>query len=325
MLKSTQKFLTVLILFISPTFYGVAQTSDTTKIGIYITSVFDLDYINNSFSVEYWMWRLNTKREFKEYNLFDASNSKEVTTLFSSTEWKDQSENQLININGDSLFWDYENFRSVVKHDYDITKYPFDEEVLTLEFEGSTYYDEWVKLQIDQKASGHSDLKLNGWEIGEMKVSPVNYKYTSNFGSPGETSDHVYSGFVVQIPIKRVGNAMFFKLFSGLFVAFVIALYSLKINIAEADGRFGVCVGALFAALANMYIVNSNLPMVSRFTFIDKAHILTIFLILVLFIASTYSLRYFKSDKLDKSKKIDTIVTYSVIVIFVVGMFVIWP
>lgn len=318
-------FVSLIVSFISLVNAAEAETADTTKVGIFVTSIFDLDYNNNSFSVEYWMWRLNNKREFKDYNSIEATNSKELKKLSSTIDWKDQSENQLLNGSGDTLFWDYENFRSTVKHDYDITKYPFDEEILIMEFESSNYYDDWVKLQIDQTNSGKSNFKINGWEVGEIKIDAIKTTYPTNFGSPGDTTSHVYSGFIVQLPIKRVGTTMFFKLFSGLLVAFVIALFSLRINITEADGRFGVCVGALFAALANMYIVNSNLPIASRFTFMDKAHILTIFLILVLFIASTYSLQYFKEDNLSKSRKVDKVVTYSVIASFIIGMLLIWP
>ena len=143
--------------------------------------------------------------------------------------------------------------------------------------------------------------------------------------SPGLPKFEGYSVFKVVVPITRDGWSLFLKLFAGLFVAFVIALFSLRINITEADGRFGVCVGALFAALANMYIVNANLPLVSKFTFMDKAHILTIFLILILFIASTFSLKYYKTDKLQKSKKIDKYVTYAVITFYIVGIIAIFP
>lgn len=322
--KSKIQMLFIIISFLFATSFSNASTIDTTKVGVFITSIYDLDYINNSFSVEYWLWRLNTKREFKEYHLFEATNSKENELLFTSTTWPDQIDNQLVN-KGDTLFWDYESFRSIVKHDYDITKYPFDEEVLTIEFEGSTYYDDWVKLQIDQKASGSSMPKINGWETGDMTIESINIIYPTNFGSPGDTAHHAYSGFVVKLPIKRIGTSLFFKLFSGLLVAFVIALFSLRINITEADGRFGVCVGALFAALANMYIVNSNLPMVSKFTFMDKAHVLTIFLILVLFITSTFSLQYFKQEQLEKSKRLDKRAAYWVISAFIIGMISIWP
>jgi hypothetical protein len=305
--------------------FAKANSSDTTKVGVFITSVYDLDYLKNSFTIEYWLWRLNKNPEFKEYYLFEATNSKEDKKLFSSADWKDQSENQIVKSTGDTIFWDYENFRSTIKHDFNIAKYPFDKEILTVKFEGVSYYDDWVKLVIDHENSGRNLLGINGWKIGEMKISRTNNVYSSNFGSPGDTSNHVYSGFTIQIPISRDGWALFFKLFSGLFVAFVIALFSLRINIAEADGRFGVCVGALFAALANMYIVNSNLPIVSQFSFMDKAHVLVIFLILVLFITSTFSLQYFKEERIERSKKLDKVVVLSVISTFTIGMIAIWP
>lgn len=299
--------------------------SDTTTVGVFISSIYDLDYQENTFTVNYWLWRLNNKREFKEFYTFAPSNSKDDKQLFSSTNWADQSENQFPQKNGDTLFWDLENMQSLIKHDYDISRYPFDTEVLTIEFEGATYYDDWVKLKIDSSDSKVDSFEITGWKIGKMKIKRTDNIYASSFGSPGDTKAHRYSGFTVQIPIEREGWALFFKLFSGLFVSFVIALFSLRINIAEADGRFGVCVGALFASLANFYIVNSNLPVVSRFSFMDKAHILVIFLILVLFITSTFSLQFFKTKRHKQSKKLDKVIVYTAIGIFIAGMLAIWP
>jgi hypothetical protein len=216
------------------------------------------------------------------------------------------------------------SIKSQIKHDYNISQYPFDEETLKINFEGATYYDDWVKLSVDPESKMDS-IKINGWKVGQMEIKRTDNVYASSFGSPGETKAQKYSGFTVSIPIAREGWALFLKLFSGLFVAFVIALFSLRINIAEADGRFGVCVGALFAALANFYIVNSNLPVVSKFSFMDKAHILVIFLILILFITSTFSLQFYKSGDLTLSKRLDKFVVISVIGIFLVGMLIIWP
>ncbi len=315
----------VLLLIFCSSLKARSTPLDTTKVGIYLTSIYDLNYINNSFSAEFWLWKINSKWEFKKYYAIEATNVKESKREFSTTDWPDQTENILPNGKEDTLYWDYEKFRSVVKHEYDITKYPFDSEMLIMEFEGINYFDDLVKLQIDEKASGHSKLTIDGWRVGEMQLDTFNTIYASTFGSPGDKGFHKYSGIRVKIPIEREATALFLKLYAGIFVAFIIALFSLRINITEADGRFGVCVGALFAALANMYIVNSNLPLVSKFTFLDKAHILTIGLILVLFIASTFSLKYYKADKLKKSKRVDVIIGSLVIAVYMIGMIVIAP
>ena len=193
------------------------QSNDTTKVGVFITSIYDLDYSNNSFSVDFWIWRINTNREFKDYYSFSASNAKESKKISSSTDFPDQNENILPTLKGDTTFWDYENFSTVVKHEFNITKYPFDEEILVIEFEGENYYDDWVKLQIDEKESGYADLKINGWEIGKMRIEKFNTTYPTNFGSPGDKGSHTYSGFKILIPIKREGTALFFKLFQDLF------------------------------------------------------------------------------------------------------------
>jgi hypothetical protein len=292
-----------------------SATSDTTKVGVYITSIYDLDYQNSAFSVEFWMWRLNTDPTIREFYTFEPTNSKKHDKTFTSTTWEDQTDNMVIR-KTDTLFWDYENFKSVFKHQYDINRYPFDEELLVMEFEGDTYYDNWVNLQIDQKESKQNKIEINGWDIGQMQIEKFETRYETSFGSPGDTTKHTYSGFRVSIPIHRKAPFLFVKLFTGLLVSFIIALYSLKINISEADGRFGVCVGALFAALANMYIVNSNLPLVSQFTFMDNLHILTIMLILGLFIASTFSLKFYKAKKLRRSLRLDIITFRGAILIY---------
>jgi hypothetical protein len=317
MVKQITNCLILIVLLIPQV--AMSNIQDTTKVGVFVTSIYDLNYVDNSFSAQFWVWHLNKKREFKEYNIYEPNNVKQLKKTSSSTEWPDQSENVLPLKNLDTLFWDYEEYEGVFTHQYDINKYPFDKEILIMDFESSNYYDDWVKLVLDSK---HSALDINisikGWNIDEMKVEKYGSVYNTTFGSPGDSSGHVYSGFRVTIPIERNGIALFFKLFTGLAVSFFIALFSLKINISEADGRFGVCVGALFAALANMYIVNSNLPVVSQFSYMDQAHVITIFLILALFISSIYSLKYSKSGKVKKSRRLDSYAFYSILIVYLI-------
>ncbi len=285
--------------------FGQDVKQDTTKIGFYITSIHDLNYVENSFEIDLWFWRTNPTKDLSNYHLFQPRNAKESSKLFSSKEFEDQDENVIIS-GVDTTFWDYDQYKCKVNHYFDLKRYPFDREYLSIEFEELTNYGQLVYLEIDKKESGIAKFEIKGWDIGQMEIEPFQSRYETNYGNPSDTVRYSYSGVRVVIPIKRQGLGLFFKLFTGLFVAFVIALLSLKINISEADARFGVCVGALFAAIANMYIVTSDLPTAAQFTLLDICHMITVFLILALFIVSTFSLTLFRRKKQRRSQAIDT-------------------
>lgn len=317
----------ILIACLFVTLVGTAQDSannssapDTTKVGIFINSIDELNYDEGSFSANFTIWTLNNERQFKDYYRYLPMNSIDLDTLIASPQLPDQTENIVIRHAGDTIFWDYYDMKGKFRHDFDVRTYPFETEELTMEFEGAMYYDHYVELSIDQAQSGTDTLKLDGWRISKMKVFSVDKTYPTNFGSPGEKAGHVYSGFKVVIPIVREGWGLFWKLFIGVLVSFLIAFFSLRINITEADGRFGVCVGAIFAALANMYIVNSNLPLASKFTLMDGIHMVVIIVIVGLFYTSTVSLKYYKADNLAKSQRIDYLAGWISLGVFGTGL-----
>ena len=299
---------------------------DTTKIGIYVNSIYDLDYLNNSFSIEFWMWRVNKISDIHESQEINLVNVKESSILYSSSSLKDQTFNIIPIKNSDTLYWEYNLIRATIKHEFDISNFPFDNEDLEISFEEDIYNSQDLFLKVDSEQSGLFDkLKIQNWRIDSLRSNNTNTFYNSSFGNPRDSAPLYYSSVTFSIPIKRNSSAMFWKLLSGLFVAFTISLFSLRINIHEADARFATCVGGLFAAIANMYIVNSNLPMISQFTFLDELHILTFFLILILFITSTTSLRFHNEGKDKKGRLLDSIVFYGLMFVYFLAVIVLLP
>jgi hypothetical protein len=290
----------------------VSRAQDKTKIGVYVTSVSDLNYVDNSFSAEIWIWRLNTNKDIHHQQLIEFMNAKSFIQSNSSVEVRPGK------LGADSVYWEYKKVNGIFRHVYDIQNFPFDEELLEIDIEDAIYSNKLVAFDLDLKESGlASGIKFQNWEIDSIKFEYYTHKYNSSFGDPNDTDHYSYPGLRVLIPIKRDSFFLFTKLFTGLFVAFVIALFSLKIDITEADARFGACVGGLFAGIANMYIVNSNLPMVSQITLIDQLHVLTFFCVVALFIVSTVSLKYYSKGQIDKSIRLDRI-TFNTIAIFYV-------
>jgi hypothetical protein len=112
---------------------------------------------------------------------------------------------------------------------------------------------------------------------------------------------------------------MLFKMLTGAYVAFFISSLVFFISSENQDSRFGLCVGGLFAAIGNKYIVESIVPSSTTYTLMDNVHNLTFTSILVMVIVSIVSLHFFESGdpkKIKLSLKIDRIVFYTIVALY---------
>jgi hypothetical protein len=95
------------------------------------------------------------------------------------------------------------------------------------------------------------------------------------------------------------------KLFFGLFIAVMIAFLVFFIKPTDVDPRFGLGVGAIFAAVASEYIITGALPDTGVISLADKLHIIAFAFIFFSLVQSTWSLRIFQSDQEERSKNAD--------------------
>jgi len=160
------------------------------------------------------------------------------------------------------------------------------------------------------------NLKLRDWIITDFAVSVTARTYNSNYGDPELNESSSYGQVRTSITLKRIHvYTIFFMLFTGVFVGFLIALFVFFIKPINVDPRFGLCVGGLFAAVGNKYVVESTVLSVSNNTLIDTLHNLTFSSILIVIsIISLYTFEKGREKNLARVKKIDM---YSFIIILV--------
>src|SRR4029078_8566724 len=89
-----------------------------------------------------------------------------------------------------------------------------------------------------------------------------------------------YSAFRARMDIKRDAGGLFWKMFLGMYIAFLIAYVCFYIHSDGIDSRFGLSVGSLFVVIGNKYIIDSALPESTSFTLVDTLHGLTLAFIL---------------------------------------------
>jgi hypothetical protein len=92
------------------------------------------------------------------------------------------------------------------------------------------------------------------------------------------------------IHLAREDWGYFWKLFQALYISVAISMLVFFIKPTDVDPRFGLGVGALFAAVANSYVSSSLIPQSGVATLTDMINGLGAFTILLTVCQSTISL-----------------------------------
>ena len=290
-------FLIFLLFWFSHSFgqiYRIAD-KDTCHVGIFITSLHDFSMSEESYTADFWLW-FNYKND--SLNLLETreiANARSVESSIPDSEKK-----------GD-MNWATEKIRANLMHHWQLENFPFDKQTLALEIE-EAIYDTTAMTYLPDTANSKYDatnIALNGWQITKFEITPNIKTYETTYGDPELKGKSSYPSVLAKITIQRIGSGLFYKLFTGVYVAFLITMMVFFIDPVDVDPRFGLSVGGLFASVGNKYIVDSIMPETTSFTLIDKVHALTFFYILASIVLSVISLQFHKRDLVRTSLKID--------------------
>lgn len=276
-----------------------AQSSkpDTVRVGIYITSIHDIDFKQKEYYVSFWLWLKYKNKNFDFLQNLEIPLSKNVIRSFATV---DSSNNQIYLLM---------KLQCQMKDSWRIGDFPFDSQKLRLSIENSQF-DSHSLIFIADTLGEHYDPRftLSGWNIDSCAISVGTKIYETAFGDPSYAKPHSqYSSFRVRLSITRNASGLFWKMFIGMYIAFLIAYVCFYIHADGIDSRFGLSVGALFAVIGNKYIIDSSLPESTSFTLVDTLHGITLFFIFIVITANAYSLKLAKSNRLKQANKFDMI------------------
>lgn len=288
---------------------------DTVRLGIYITSIHDIDFKQKEYSTNFWIWLKYNKKEFDFYNNLEVPQAKSVTKSFVTVD------------SSDGRIYMQMKLQCVMKDSWRIENFPFDRQNLRISFENSQY-DSKDLIFVADTVGQHFDHRftLRGWSIDSCVISTGTKIYETGFGDEELAKPRTeYSAFRTRLVIKREASGLFWKMFLGMYIAFLISYVCFYIHADGMDSRFGLGVGSLFAVIGNKYIIDSALPESSSFTLVDLLHGLTLFFILATIAANAYSLNLIKKDKVAKAYKFDILASRIVLVAYVIlNVWFIW-
>ena len=206
----------------------------------------------------------------------------------------------------------------VMQDSWKIGHFPFDKQMLRLSFENSQY-DSDSLIFIRDTLGKHYDpmFTLKGWDIDSFNIATRIKKYETAFGDDTQLKpESEYSSYVVKIAVSRNAADLFWKMFLGMYVAFLIAYICFYIHADNIDSRFGLSVGALFAAVGNKYVIDASLPETSTFTLVDTLHCCTLFFIFLVITASAYSLSLNKQNKIQQANRFDMVAAQVLLLLY---------
>ncbi|MEO8404459.1 MAG: hypothetical protein ABI480_07695 [Chitinophagaceae bacterium] len=299
-----------LVAIIARPFAAIAQDPkpDTVSVGIYITSIHDIDFKEKEYTVTFWLWLKYKNRDFDFYNNLEVPQAKTVTKSFMSED-----------TTGEKVYMQMK-LQCVMKDTWKIGNFPFDKQKLRLSIENSQY-DSRSLIFVPDTVGKHYDPRftLSGWKIDSCAISTGLKLYETAFGDDKMPKPHTeYSSFKVRLSIERDATGLFWKMFLGMYIAFLIAYICFYIHPDGIDSRFGLSVGSLFAVIGNKYIIDSALPESSSFTLVDTLHGLTLFFIFSVIGATTYTLKLVKSNKIKQANRFDMIAAQVLLAIYVI-------
>lgn len=289
-------FLVVLIICFSATYSRAEDNKpDTVSVGVYITSIHNIDFKEKEYTINFWLWLKYKNRDFDFYNNLEIPQAKSVEKAFS-----------LIDSSGEKVYMQMK-LQCVMKDSWRIANFPFDEQKLRLSIENSQFDSRYLVF-VPDTVGNHFDPRftLRGWTIDSCVVSTGVKAYETAFGDESFAKPHTeYSAYRVRLSINRDAAGLFWKVFLGMYIAFLIAYICFFIHTDGIDSRFGLSVGSLFAVIGNKYIIDSSLPESTSFTLVDTLHGLTLFFIFSVITATAYSLKLVKKNQQEKAHRFD--------------------
>ena len=253
--------------------------------GIYVDRVLELSVKEVSWSVDFYLWFRwtgKTPESCEGFQIVDGT-----------IDRKDLEVNETIG--GER----YQRFRVVAKITkfFDVTRFPCDDHLLTIGVELPAFQRHEALLVADaENSSVSSRVKIPAYNLSPAVIIEKPHSYKTTRGDPRlpPKSKATYSQLRMGIGIDRAGWGLYWKMFQFLFIAVLLAHLALFIRPIEVDPRFGLGVGALFAAVANAYVISSLVPDTGVLALADIVNGVGICVILLTVIQSTISLYLYR-------------------------------
>lgn len=278
--------------------------------GLYVNQIHELNLKENYFVADVFVW-FRWRGDAKPFE------------SFSFIDGRVESKNEVeISKLPDGM--NYACFRVVVRVTkfWDVRQYPLDKQTLTIMIEEDRDEEDTLVYEPDVENAGlDPHVRMPGFVTAFEGQKVGLGEYHSNFGDTSIPTGNVsrYARASVSITIAREGDTYFAKLFFALWVSAAIGFLAFFVKPTNVDPRFGLGVGAIFAAIASEYTVTANLPEIGVATLADKLHAVAYAAIFISLAQSTISLWLVEHEREAQSKKFDRVFAFGLPALYAIA------
>ena len=260
---------------------SVQHRPQEVSVGVFLNRLSKVSHKDGTFDIDAWIWF-----RWKD-GPYDPTKSFEVV----NGQMQQVSPTELLNDGG----WKYGSVRvqGTIFQNFDVHRYPLDNHRLSIMIEDSTHQATLLRYVVDEQSALDPQVGLEGWKakFAGVKADTHSYPTTYGFRSLGEESSR-FSRITFSIDLTRQHNFLsLLKLFWVSVLALMLAIGSCFVRSNDLDARFGLGLGAIFAASANTIAVSEQLPDTPFLTLAEQINMLTVLLIFLVIFVSIISLR----------------------------------
>lgn len=280
------------------------------RTGAYVTGLSDFDLPNEELRVHLSAWFLH------EDPAFTPTGNIVLPTAKSSDFFGERRQKV-----GDD-YWDRIGITASLHQRWDIRHYPFDRQLIRIPLQNVAQSND-VHFDADVFGSRvHPGLTVPGWEITDFRIEVREATFLTDYGNPDPSS----AGFdtrdevVLSIAMKREGLHLFLTMYTGYFIASVLALLAAVINTSpfllshtDMRTRLTLCIGAIFGAVGNTYVIDARLPDTTAFTLTDCLELTTFMMIIMAMIGTIVAEVLLKANR----RVLLRLFTYGFLLLFV--------
>lgn len=237
----------------------------TCKIGVYVEALHDSNVNAGTFTADMWAWSLCPNAAVKPLDTVEFTNANSVSKTFATTTAEhDGSQYSSVRVTG--------QFR----HDFALTRYPFDTQRLQVQFEDSSSDTALLAYSPDTANTACAPgLKLDDWAVDGCSLSVDSHGYSTTFGDPSvpHGTTYTYARGTLSIDAKRSAPVTeYLKSTSIIYPSVLLVIISFFL-MTEATNTLGARMstsgGALFSVALSMKALSSQLNADTHFTLMD--------------------------------------------------------
>jgi hypothetical protein len=275
------------------------------RVGLYVTSISDIDFANGSFAISAYAWFVHHSAEYEPTSqIAVGARESSVETIRRSSL-------------PDGGFYDWVRLKATVDQDFTYDRFPFDQQSLRLVIEAEDPVT-LVQLMPDEVDTRIAEtVALTGWDVLGWRLTGGSASYDTDFGYPGEEV-RTYSRLVLTIDVARQRSGLILEKFLGFTMAFLLSLLIYLIPADQFGVRVGLAGGAIFAAVGNRYSLDALLGSDSQVGLVDQLTLLVFASIYTALVVSLITYRLRERQDPEAADRVDRLVGICASTLFLV-------